>query len=245
MSNLRAITIRHIVPPMIVSATILLAVAVTNAEDNPTATGRVAAILDEFQKTWDDEAWGPADASSGHYMRRADDRGWKARAAAFQQIVQIGAAGVPELVSALEAESAPVRALAAQLLGYCGTADTRPAMLRLIERDPNAMVRLYAADSWGMLGGRDQDGRVRRLEANEKNPDTKRHIQYALDRDGQALNAAVATAIRGWKAQRLASASLNQLAPDFELVSLNGEKIRLSQFRGKKIVVLVFVYGDT
>ncbi|MBI2480858.1 MAG: redoxin domain-containing protein [Planctomycetia bacterium] len=96
-----------------------------------------------------------------------------------------------------------------------------------------------------MLGGRDHDDLLRRLEPDEKNRDTKRHIGYALDRAGQALHAAVATSIRQWNIENLGSASLNEPAPDFELASLDGQKVRLSQFRGKKSVVLVFVYGDT
>ena len=34
-----------------------------------------------------------------------------------------------------------------------------------------------------------------------------------------------------------------QEAPDFELSDLNGERIRLSNFRGKKVVVLAFLRG--
>jgi peroxiredoxin len=34
-----------------------------------------------------------------------------------------------------------------------------------------------------------------------------------------------------------------QQAPDFELPDLNGDPIRLSDFRGKKVVVLAFLRG--
>jgi peroxiredoxin len=34
-----------------------------------------------------------------------------------------------------------------------------------------------------------------------------------------------------------------QEAPDFELPDLGGDRIRLSNFRGKKIVVLAFLRG--
>jgi peroxiredoxin len=34
-----------------------------------------------------------------------------------------------------------------------------------------------------------------------------------------------------------------QEAPDFELSDLSGERIRLSNFRGKKVVVLAFLRG--
>jgi peroxiredoxin len=34
-----------------------------------------------------------------------------------------------------------------------------------------------------------------------------------------------------------------QQAPDFELSALNGESVRLSDFRGKKVIVLAFLRG--
>jgi len=34
-----------------------------------------------------------------------------------------------------------------------------------------------------------------------------------------------------------------QEAPDFELFDLNGERIQLSNFRGKKVIVLAFLRG--
>jgi len=34
-----------------------------------------------------------------------------------------------------------------------------------------------------------------------------------------------------------------QLAPDFELEDTTGKKIRLSNYRGKKVVVLAFLRG--
>lgn len=37
--------------------------------------------------------------------------------------------------------------------------------------------------------------------------------------------------------------SLNMEAPDFELVSLSGDVVKLSQFREKKNVVIVFLRG--
>lgn len=36
---------------------------------------------------------------------------------------------------------------------------------------------------------------------------------------------------------------LNSIAPDFELADFNGNLVRLSDFKGKKIVLLVFNRG--
>lgn len=242
----RAVTGRIVLARITLSSLLFgMFVAGVDAQDAHSDARDAGAILAQFEEAWNDESWGPSEGRIGKYMRPMDDVGWKSRMAAFQRIVQHGTPGVPDLVKALESESTPVRALAAQVLGYCGTADAKPALARVMQRDADAMVRLYAADSLGMLGGHDHEDLLRRLEPNEKNRDTKRHIGYALDREGQSLDAEVVAGVRQWNIESLGAASLGQPAPDFELASLDGQRIRLSQFRGKQAVVLVFVYGDT
>ena len=96
-----------------------------------------------------------------------------------------------------------------------------------------------------MLGGNEYDELLRRIDLGEKNRDTKRHIGYALEREGHSVDAGVARRLREWKIGELGSTKLGQPAPDFELESVGGEQVQLSDFRSKKTVVLVFVYGDT
>jgi hypothetical protein len=220
-------------------------IPVAAAQETGNDEASVSVILKEFEEAWNDDDWGPSQGKSGNYMRPMDDLGWRHRMAAFQTIVRNGASGGADLVKALESKSTPMRAFAAQALGYSAHVDAQPALARVVEHDPDAMVRLYAADSLGMLGGGDYDELLRRIEPDEKNRDTKRHIGYALDREGHAVDAGVASRLREWDLAGLGSATLNQPAPDFELASVDGQQVRLSQFRGQQSVVLLFVYGDT
>jgi hypothetical protein len=73
----------------------------------------------------------------------------------------------------------------------------------------------------------------------------KRHLRYALDRDGAPLDRSVAEQLRRWDASGINTAQVGQLAPDFELPQITGESTRLAHYRGKQSVVIVFVYGDT
>ena len=59
------------------------------------------------------------------------------------------------------------------------------------------------------------------------------------------MKPAVVETLKRWNPATIDSAIIGKRAPDFELTSATGETIRLSRFRGKKAVVLVFVYGDT
>lgn len=205
----------------------------------------VKRALTEFTSAWDDKLWEPAEGRLSRYMRPAADAGWKKRMQALQTVVRQGSAASVELRPWLRSDSAVQRLFAAQALGYCGQTDAQAELARAVEHDAEPAARLHAADSLGMLGGQAHAELLQRLEKSEKNNDTRRHVRYALERNGQAVDPAIVKQLRDWPTNQLDTAVLGKLAPDFELTSLSGDKVRLSDFRGKKSVVLVFVYGDT
>jgi hypothetical protein len=82
------------------------------------------------------------------------------------------------------------------------------------------------------------------LEA-EADRDVRKHIGYAIERNGEPIAASVVKQLLAWDPQTIDSAVVGQPAPDFELTSADGTTVRLLDFRGKQPVVLVFVYGDT
>ena len=57
--------------------------------------------------------------------------------------------------------------------------------------------------------------------------------------------AAVREAIAEYDLAKLDTARVGELAPDFALLDAEGETFRLTQFRGKRVVVLTFVAADT
>jgi hypothetical protein len=56
--------------------------------------------------------------------------------------------------------------------------------------------------------------------------------------------AAIRKAVTAYDLSKLDSARLGHVAPDFSLTDLSGKAYRLSQFRGKKAVVLTFFIDD-
>jgi AhpC/TSA family len=57
--------------------------------------------------------------------------------------------------------------------------------------------------------------------------------------------AAIRNAIAEYDLAEMDTARVGKPAPDFALPDAGGESYRLSQFRGKKVVVLTFVVADT
>ena len=206
-----------------------------------------AEWLARFGRQWDEAAWAPKPpARPAAYLRPLDDDGWKERWRARQALIAAGTDSLDALVKALHAPDAPTRILAAESLGYLGAEIPRDALLDAARQDVDAAVRLYTIDSLGMSGhAGDLAAELENLVKTEKNRDIKLHLGYALDRKGERLSPEAVSKLVKWDADQIDSAKLNQPAPDFELASISGQIVRLSQFRGQKAVVLVFVYGDT
>ena len=197
--------------------------------------------IEHFAAQWDENAW----KRGRGYMRPLDDEGWKARMLTLQALVKSGDASVKPLLAALKDGDTPRRLLAAQTLGYLGPNVPTDSLTAAINGDANAAVRLYATDALGMQGGRDLSGVLADRRKKEKNRDTRKHIAYALERMGKPLADDVVRTLTQWDPRTIDTARLGRPAPDFELKTVSGKTIKLSQFRGKKPVVLVFIYGDT
>ena len=216
------------------------------------AAGGIAAepsllldALGSFSQHWSEDDWLPKSGVRTRYMRPLDDAGWKARMKAFQAAVRSGQRAVEPMRKWLREGDPSQRALAAQVLGYLPAAAARGDLLRAAQQDAEAVVRLYAIDSLGMLPAQGADVDWKALADAQENRDAKRHVTYASERGNEPLAKEVIEALSSWDAGQMDTAQVGQLAPDFELRSLSGEKVRLSDFRGKNPVVLVFVYGDT
>ena len=117
-------------------------------------------------------------------------------------------------------------------------------MKAAIRTDELTAVRLYAVDALGMRGGASSEFLKSELET-QTDRDVKLHLEYALERKGQAVDPDVVRTLVRWDPATLDTAVIGKPAPDFELSTVGGEKVRLKDFRGQKHVVLVFVYGDT
>ncbi len=193
-------------------------------------------IVGRFRRGWT--------AEKGH-IRPLDDRNWKTRITALKSLVMVGPAAVPPLVRGLDDENAEARVFAAQTLGFVGDARAVNRLERTLAEDKDPAARLYAADSLGMIGGFRSNPLVERIAVKDPNKDVRAHLKYAIERNGEAVSKTVREDLGRFDLSRLATAQVGKSAPDFTLTDALGRRYQLSDFRGKKPVVLVFIYGDT
>ena len=210
-----------------------------NGGSAPIEPGEVIAWVGEV---WTEEGW---DASQKKkYMRAWGDEGWHRRMVGMQGLVRAGERSVGPLVETLNQGEAGMRVFAAQTLGFLGPLAPRDALEAALQ-DPETAVRLYAVDALGMSGVGGLADLLGPMKISEKDRDVKKHIAYALLRAGTPIDVSVVDTLLAWDSETIDRAAVGELAPDFELTALTGESIRLSDFRGEKAVVLVFIYGDT
>jgi hypothetical protein len=137
-----------------------------------------------------------------------------------------------------------VRTLAAQALSLVGDPRAETALVDALQKDSKASVRLYAADGLGVLGVAHRE-LIERVKANDKNGDVRSHCDFALERPHNNVLQQVREDFRKYDTTGLGAVRLGEPAPNVTLESHDGKPVELASFRGKKTVVLVFIYGDT
>lgn len=177
-------------------------------------------------------------------IRPIDDKGWMKQMEALVELVKAGPDAVPVLVDALKNGSRSSRQFAAQVLAAIADPDAQPALEKAIS-DPDAVVRMYAIEGLSMLGPLEPtEENLRILEEDPNRFGVRSHMAAALERSDPPNPAAHRKTLTDYNLGEMDTARVGQVSPDFSLTDLMGDAYRLSQFRGKKTVVLMFVMVD-
>jgi hypothetical protein len=172
------------------------------------------------------------------------DPGWKVRMEALVNLAKIGPAAVPVLVKALKDGPPVSREFAAQALVLFAEPGIRPALEQAID-DTESGVRIYAIAALSMLGRLESTQRYERMLENDPSGfGVRPMLAAALARDDRPDPIELRRALGGYDLRNMDSARLGEMAPDFALTDFSGKTYRLSQFRGKKTVVLRFILFD-
>ena len=228
---------------LILLSPVLVAQSQTAATDQEKKNLSPEELIQQFQEKWDDDKWEKTFRRL-KYMRATDEKGWQTRMEAMQALVATGKTAVPALMKSLEDEKVSTQIFAAQTLSYLAPHTDVAKLTEAFRSAKDPAVRLYLVDTMGMTGkGKDIDWND--LASSERNRDVRKHIGYAKERENSPVEESTIKSLVDWEIITLNSAKMNEPAPDFKLSTFDGKEYSLKDFKGKKPVVLIFVYGDT
>jgi hypothetical protein len=170
------------------------------------------------------------------------ERGWKDRVAADYDV--INSADLISLRAALKDENPFVRAIAAYALGVRGDKTSADALAELVTNDTEYVVRIRAVEALALLKMR---GDVIELALQDPDPGVpfvaqlvagqlKSDIDYAAE-----IRQAYAGGI---DREEMGSAVVGKPAPDFTVLTIDGEPFQLSSVLGKKPIAIYFTAFD-
>jgi HEAT repeat protein len=180
------------------------------------------------------------DALAGFEKGNGD---WKVRMETLVRLARIGPAAAPVLIEALKDSKPATREFAAQALVLFADSTAKPALERALA-DPKPGVRLYAIQALSMLGPLPRTKENERILTQDPTVYGVRPMMAAaLERADRPNLSEMRKALAEYDLRNMDSARLGQTAPDFTLTDYHGKTYRLSQFRGKT-VVLRFILFD-
>ena len=195
-----------------------------------------SSIFLAFQKDWGHPAGNDRILSPG---------AWKSRMTALCSLAKLGKDTIPVLLEGLDDNDDEVRELAAQAMGYLGDSSVIERLDRAIRLDPSATVRIYATIARGSIGGDLPESLSKEILRYDPHSMVRNRLELTSLRGNHKGSSLARDGLASFDLSTMDTARIDSLAPDFSLRDLDGHSYRLSDFRGKKDVVLVFVYGVT
>jgi hypothetical protein len=167
---------------------------------------------------------------------------WKTEMRCLVALAKAGPATVPVLLDEPKNGTPDSRAFAADALGFLGDASAQPGLAQAID-DKEHLVRDRAIRSLGSLGLLEPTPENRQIAEKDTSWGIRNEMTFALTRDDKPNPGAIRKAFSSYDLTQMDSAHLDKPAPDFELADTTGKTWRLSDFRDKNPVVLVFLIG--
>lgn len=174
-----------------------------------------------------------------------DDAAWKTRLEVESKLVALGPDAVPILIQALTNSNRHVRALASAVLGERGEKSAVESLRSIVSGDKDATARLYAAEALGRIGTKTVRDTLEKARSSDENTNVRYAAEQALihlnsEGAGNLLRNMAST----FNPDRMALAKVDSPAPDLALENEEGQNIRLSEFRGRKPVLVLFQLAD-
>jgi phosphate/sulfate permease/alkyl hydroperoxide reductase subunit AhpC len=180
-----------------------------------------------------------------HGVSNLGDQDWRVRTLAVRDLVRLSSAATPTLVTALEDTNEHVRHVAAMVLGITRATNAVTALENTLRVDSDSVVRSQAAIALGQIGQRSSLAAVQAAQKDDPSKDVRLQAEIAAHaiEHGKAATPELERAYAALDESRFNRLRVGQPAPDFQLTDTDGKTWRLSDFRGDKPVVLIWIFA--
>ncbi len=174
------------------------------------------------------------------------DTDWLVRTLAVRDLIRLGPTAKTALITSLTNANPHVRHVSVMAMGILRCTNATTALERTLREDSDDVVRSQAAIALSQIGLRSSLDVLRTAKAEDKSRDVTHQAELAIHaiEHGHKATPELATAWRGLDETRFGKVKVGELAPDFELPDTEGQNWRLADFRGKKPVVLIWIFAD-
>ena len=174
------------------------------------------------------------------------DEAWRIRILVVRDLVRLGSEATPILIAALNDKNRHIRHVCVAALGILGVQDAGDNLIQLLTDDPDPIVRGQAAQALGQIGYTQAVSTLKKVGEQDKNRHVRHRAHLAVGRleEGVKTNTESIKAWSNLDEKTFRQVEVDKQAPDFELKDTNGKTWRLSNFRNKKMVVLIWIFAD-
>lgn len=175
-----------------------------------------------------------------------EDMAWKVRTLAIKDLLRVGQDNIEDIIAGLSDENRHVRQVCVKAAGILGITEAGEQLLALLGKDTDPIVRCDAAQSLGQIEYGPADAFMTEIIKKEKNDNVKHRAELALDRlkKGATNREALKATWLSIDPDDFRTMRLGKKAPDFELEDTSTKTWSLSYFKGKKTVVLIWIFAD-
>jgi peroxiredoxin len=175
-----------------------------------------------------------------------DNDDWHVRTISVRDLVRLGEDAVPDLVTHLSDDDRHVRYIAAMVLGILADPRGDAPLRAVLQDDDEWLTRSQAVVSLGRIGRESSLDVLRTALADDPSRDVRHQCELAIHRIENAVAARpdLAKAYAALDEKSFETLTVDSPASDFELSDTLGRKWRLSELKGEKTVVLVWIFAD-
>lgn len=181
-----------------------------------------------------------------HGVASLSDKDWLVRTLAVRDLVRLEMPATSALFSALNHTNRHVRHVAVTALGILQATQAITALERLLGQDAEPVVRSQAAIALGQIGQRGSLAAVQSARKADKSKDVQHQAELAAHaiEHGKSATPELARAWASLDESKFGRLQVGQPAPDFQLTDTEAKPWQLADFRGKKPVLLIWIFAD-